>query len=87
MIIEYNDEADALYIAFEHVGASAPKKQRELDDRRIVDLDEDGEPIGVEFLDYSEGIDLEGVPRAEEIAQALIALLAPRQAVLASLEI
>jgi uncharacterized protein YuzE len=87
MIIEYDDEADALYIAFDHIGPVDARRQHLLDDRRIVDLDADGEPIGVEFLDYSAGIDLDGVPRAEEIAQALIALLAPPQPVLASLQI
>jgi uncharacterized protein YuzE len=84
MIIEYDDEADALYVAFEHIEPGAAKQQRELDERRIVDLDADGEPVGVEFLDYSNGVDLEGVPRADEIVQALIALMAPRHAVLSS---
>lgn len=85
MIIEYDDEADALYVAFERVGSGDSIHQAVLDDRRTIDYDQYGEPIGVEFLDYSDGINIEGVPRAEEIAQALVALLAPRQAVLSSL--
>jgi uncharacterized protein YuzE len=74
MMVKYDDEVDVLYVAFRHIGPGDSKQQWLLDDRRIIDVDAEGEPLGVEFLCYSDGIDLEGVPRAEEIAHALEAL-------------
>lgn len=41
-----------------------------LDDQRFVHSDDDG-VAGVEFIEVSSGINLEGVPRAEEIREAL----------------
>lgn len=71
MIVRYDSEVDALYVAFRALEPGAAKRTRMLDDRRMVDYDEEGQPIGVEFLCFSDGITLEDVPRAEEIAQAL----------------
>ena len=44
---------------------------RELDEQRLVDLDEAGEPVGVELLGVSEGVSLEGLPHAGEIRKAM----------------
>jgi len=74
MMLRYDEEVDALYVSFQPIGPGDSKRQRLLDDRRIVDLGADGEPIGVEFLCVRDGLNLEGVPRAEEIARALEAL-------------
>ena len=36
-----------------------------------MDYDEQGDPVGVEILDASHGIALDGVPFADEIREAL----------------
>jgi uncharacterized protein YuzE len=50
---------------------------RQLDFHRSLDIDQDGEVVGVTFLAASShGIDLEGVPHADEIAEAIRAFRA-----------
>jgi len=71
VIVRYDSEVDALYVSFRRIEPGGAKRTRMLDDRRMVDFDVDNQPIGVEFLCFSEGINLEGVPRADEIAAAL----------------
>ena len=71
MMFQYDDEADALYVYFRHIEPGGVKDVRTLDDLRNVDYDAAGEPIGVEFLCVQEGVDLSGVPRAEEIEKLL----------------
>lgn len=66
MKIDYDRGVDAAYFAFA-TGASA--RQEKLDDARIIDYDADGNLLGVEFITPSLGLDLTGVPRAEEIAR------------------
>ena len=74
----YDPEADALYVylmpqdtAVHHID--------EIDFGRIVDFDDAGRAIGVEFLEASHGIDLTGIPEAERVAEAIRSLkqLAP----------
>jgi uncharacterized protein YuzE len=71
MMFRYDDQADALYVYFRYIEPGGAKDIRNLDDFRNVDLDADGEPIGVEFLCVRDGINLVGVPRAGEIAKLL----------------
>jgi uncharacterized protein YuzE len=40
-----------------------------LDDRRIVDYDEQGEILGSEFLDVHAGVDLRELPYHDELAR------------------
>lgn len=75
MIVRYDDEADALYVYFRAIEPGGVKRTRMLDDRRNIDYDADGQPVGVEFLCVREGISLDGIPRAEEIASALRAVV------------
>jgi uncharacterized protein YuzE len=75
MTIRFDEEADALYIAFREIEPGGSKNQQALDDFRIVDYDATDTPIGVEFLVVSGGINLDGVPYAEEISRALKALV------------
>jgi uncharacterized protein YuzE len=82
MLLQYDDEVDALYVSFREIEAGGVKKVRMVDDRRNVDYDDAGQPIGVEFLCVSEGVSLDGLPRADEIARALRAF-APSIAALA----
>ena len=44
----------------------------------MIDCDAGGPAIGVEFLCFSDGILLENVPRADEIAEALRAFAPAR---------
>lgn len=69
MYVQYDSEADALYVRLrEPIG---DVKSRAVDDARIVDYDAEDHVVGVELLDASHGIDLEGLPEAEAIAEAI----------------
>ena len=76
LTLRYDADADALYAAFKRIAPGEARRQRLLTDKTIVDLDAAGEPIGVELLWVSEGVNLVGAPRAAEIAAALKALAA-----------
>ena len=41
-------------------------------DHRLVDYDETGEVVGVEFIGIEGGADLDGLPEAERVKAALI---------------
>jgi uncharacterized protein YuzE len=69
MYITYDTEADAAYVRLGDDDASVGA--RRLDERRYLHLDADGVPVAVEFLFISQGVDFEGIPRAEEIRAAL----------------
>lgn len=71
MLLQYDDNVDARYAPFREIEPGSIKQVRLVDDRRNVDHDAAGEPIGVEFLCVSDGVSLDGIPRAEEIARAL----------------
>ena len=71
VLIEYDPEADAIFASFRHINPGEDRGARVLDDCRMVHYDEADQVIGVEFLEVSDGIDLAGVPCAEEIAAAL----------------
>jgi uncharacterized protein YuzE len=75
MLVEYDSDADAVYVALR-----TPRGTVEtdfIDEARDVDYDADGNVVGVELLGVSQGIDLEGLPEAERIAQVL-GLFLPR---------
>ncbi len=74
LMIEYTPDDDALHVSFREIEPGEVVANRELDERRIVDLAIADEVVGVEFLGVSEGIDLSGVPRAADIRQALRSL-------------
>jgi uncharacterized protein YuzE len=73
--LEYDPEADAIYVQFRKpVG----KVETEfIDDARYVDYDEAENVIGVEILGVSQGIDLNGLPEADRIAEMLNAIPRP----------
>ncbi len=77
MTRRYDPTVDALYIAFRAIAPGEATRSRELDERRRVDLNNAGEILGVEILSLAQdGIDLSGVPRANEI-RALLRERAP----------
>jgi uncharacterized protein YuzE len=68
MYIAYDERGDLLNVRFRDQVGVAEAEERPGD--RFVERDERG-VVAVEFLHASEGIDLDGIPEAERIAQAL----------------
>ena len=68
--LEYDPEADALYIYLRDVAKAATSKAR-IDISRVIDYDEMGEPFGVEFWNVHRGLDLDGVPERETVTRLL----------------
>ena len=71
MYITYDTEADALYVYLTAVADHHVAATRVVDDVRLVKYDQAGDAIGLEFLFVRDGIDLTGLPRALEVAEAL----------------
>jgi uncharacterized protein YuzE len=71
--VRFDPEADAIAVDFRERGPGDVARTRQMDERRLIDYGADGEPLGVEFLFVSDGIDLADVPRADEVRRALAA--------------
>lgn len=70
MRVNYDTEADAICVSLrEHDGQLRSRNAG--DWRRVVDYDEAGEPVGVELLAVSTGLDLDGLPEADAIGAAI----------------
>jgi len=66
--LEYDKEADAIYIYF----SDAPYAYgKDLDKERRIDYASDNTPIGVELLCVSEGVITDELPNRAEIERAL----------------
>jgi hypothetical protein len=76
VFITYDSRVDALYVRLRRAAPSQRlKTKRFADGLRALDVTPDGAPSGVEFLSpRREGVNLEDVPMADEIADALDAL-------------
>ena len=76
MLIEYDPEADALYIRLTRVDSPHGEVRRtdELDEQRRVDIGDGDEVLGVEILWVSRGFSLAGLPKQHEIGKALNSL-------------
>lgn len=70
MLIQYDKDADAIYIKIKQ-GKYAYGK--DLDDLRRVDYDVKDHPIGIELLCVSHGIDTADLPQRHEIEELLSA--------------
>jgi uncharacterized protein YuzE len=68
MFLTYDEQADAVYVQF---ARNSVARTEELSDSVAVDYDADGRAVGVEFLDVSEGIDLDQVPRRAQVTKLL----------------
>jgi uncharacterized protein YuzE len=68
MQLTFDEVTDAVYVYFTH---NEVDRTEELSDDVSVDYDASGQPVGVEFLDVSDGIDLGAVPRKQDIARLL----------------
>ncbi len=68
MKLEYDPEADAIYITF----SDAPYAYgKDLDNQRRIDYAQDGTPRGIELLCVSRGVILHDLPHTEKIARLL----------------
>ncbi len=68
MELKHDLEAEAVYISF----SSKPSAYgRELDDERRIDYAADNTPIGVELLNISKGVNLDSLPRGDEISEVI----------------
>ena len=68
--VKLNDTRDLLYVRLREGRAAITK---EFGDHRLVDLDQDGQVLGVEFIGIERQIDLRGLPEHRRIHDALIA--------------
>lgn len=74
MLLEYDSEADAIYVSFRPIDDGEVARTKSLDSNRNVDYDSDGVAVGVEFLDVREGVRFDGLPRSEEIRELFAGL-------------
>lgn len=65
----YHSNAEAAYIHLREDVQVA--RTRNLDGARLIDYAEDGQPVGIELLDVGDGVNLDGLPRRDEIARLL----------------
>jgi uncharacterized protein YuzE len=65
---KYDPEADAIYITLQSAQYAYGK---DLDDERRIDYSSDKQPIGIELLAVSRGVNLYGLPHEDEIAYIL----------------
>ena len=68
MNLEYDQKADAVYVRLLNEPVAYTKS---LDEARNVDYSATDEPVGVEWMCVSEGIDLSGIPQADRISDLL----------------
>ena len=68
MTYKYDSEADAIYIALRDVPYAFGQ---DLDHARRIDYGADRQPIGVELLNVSKGVNLDDLPRRTEIERLL----------------
>lgn len=70
MTLEHDREADAIYIRLRE-GTYAYGE--DLDPERRIDYDADGQPLGIELLNVSQGVNPEDLPESEGVAELLAA--------------
>ena len=68
MKIKYDKEADAVYIYLSNKPYAYGK---DLDGERRVDYSADGEPIGIELLYVSKGVNPDDLPQQEAVTKLL----------------
>ncbi len=68
MKVKYDREADAMYI---YLSSKPYAYGKDLDDERRIDYASDNTPMGVELLCASKGVNLEGLPDVDKIAEAV----------------
>jgi hypothetical protein len=69
LLVKFDPEGDTLVISFFHYEGRARGKR--VDEYRTIMVHEHDEPVSVELYFVNKGINLNGLPCAEEIAAAL----------------
>jgi uncharacterized protein YuzE len=67
-MVRYDEENDVLYLL---VNQTKVAKTISLDDLRLVDYDNNNEPVGIEFISASDGLDLSDAPAPTRIRELL----------------
>jgi uncharacterized protein YuzE len=67
--LEHDREADAVYVQISP--STKVEYTRQLDENRIVDYGADETVVGMEFLNVSAGVDLQGFPHHDEVSRLL----------------
>jgi uncharacterized protein YuzE len=62
--LELNRDVNAAYVV---LSDDEVRKTKKLDQSRLLDLDAQGEVVGIEFLNISAGANLSDLPRGEEL--------------------
>ena len=68
MRLTIDREADAAYV---YVTDRPVARTRTLDENRLLDLDSNGDVRGIELLNISHGVELEGLPFTNELSALL----------------
>ena len=68
MHVEYDPDADAVYIRLRHLPYIYG---RDLDDSRRIDYGSDDQPIGFELLNVSMGVNLDDLPERNAVGRLL----------------
>lgn len=71
MYIAYDEQGDLLFVQFR--AAEGESASRDIASGRFVESDALG-VVSIEFLSASAGVDLDGVPQADQVTRALAAL-------------
>ncbi len=72
MKIRHDPKADAVYIQLSDKNVVKTKTVRGNMSDAAVDYDIDGDVVGIELLGVRTGIDIKGLPNAEEVSKALL---------------
>ena len=66
--MHYDEAGDVLYV---DITPSAAAYSKPIDDNRVIDYDAINNPVGIEFFNVSEGIDLSSMPHEEQLTTYL----------------
>jgi len=72
LLVTYDPDVDVLYVSLrEREPGEITDHTVELDESRFVHYDARDEPLGVEFLWASDGVNVDGVPESDAIVAAM----------------
>jgi uncharacterized protein YuzE len=69
LTLKYDPDADAIYIRLNDLPYAFGE---DIDHERRIDYAENGEPIGIEILCASDGIDTHGLPHEDAVSRLVI---------------
>ena len=69
--VEYDRSCGCAYVDLQSGRSGEYAWTERLDQERAIDWDAAGEPLGLDFMNASTGVDLSGIPYANQVAKAL----------------